>query len=113
MCCSAAPNSSCSPASACEFPLGVEPPELENNPPPREEQGRKPRAALLNRTPSLSVSAQQGAGAAHTASSFGEENEECLVSVDVWKGIYIAWSMEGGGEKPQNVDKLEENRFSG
>lgn len=91
----------------------MEPPELENNPPPREEQGRKPRAALLNRTPSLSVSAQQGAGAAHTASSFGEENEECLVFVDVWKGIYIAWSLEGGGEKPQNVDKLEENRFSG
>lgn len=79
----AAPNLPRFPANVCEFPLCVEPPELENNPPAWEAKGQEPRVVLLNRTPSLSVSPQRAAGAARKDSSFGEENGACLVFLDV------------------------------
>lgn len=109
----AAPSLPRSPANAREFPLCVEPPELENHLPPWGAKGREPHAVLLNRTPSLCVSPQPGAWAAHKASSLGEENETCLVFMDVQKGIYIAWSLERGGKTPQSIGNLEENSFSG
>lgn len=63
-------NLFCFPANTCEFPFCVGPPGMEKNPMPWKAKGLKPRAALLNRTPSHSVShSSKELVAAHEASS--------------------------------------------
>lgn len=105
-------NLPCFPANVCEFPLCVEPLELENNPPPCwEAKGPEPHAALLNRTPSLRASPQRGTGAAHKAEQVLGKKMKHAWCLWMYRKEYILLGAWREGKNPQNIDNLEENRF--